>query len=75
MARKPTSEELEQRAKELENEAVERKGAGERERQYIRELGFLSRRAMEFIQLPSEEDMYGLCFVLPCRWQRRGGQK
>jgi len=39
-------------------EITERKLAEEREKEYIRDLTFLSRTAMEFVSLPLEDDIY-----------------
>ena len=58
MAKKPTYGELEQRVKELEKEAVDRKRAEDKEKQYIRELEFLSKTATEFVELSLEENIY-----------------
>jgi len=58
MAKKPTYRELEQRAKELEKEALKPKQAEDKEKQYIRELEFLSKTATEFVELSLEENIY-----------------
>ncbi len=58
MAKKPTYEELEKRVKELEKEALERKQAEDKEKQYICELEFLSKTATEFVELSLEENIY-----------------
>jgi PAS domain S-box-containing protein len=58
MAKKPTYEELEKRVKELEKEALEHKQAEDKEKQYIRELEFLSKTATEFVELSLEENIY-----------------
>jgi PAS domain S-box-containing protein len=60
MAGKPTYEELQRRVEELEREMADRKGDGDSPGKYTRDLGFLSRTATEFIEVPIEESIYQL---------------
>jgi PAS domain S-box-containing protein len=58
VARKATYGGLEGRAKEFEQAVATPKGFDEKWQEYTEDLEFLSRTAMEFVELPSEENIY-----------------
>ena len=60
MTGKPTYEDLKKRVEELERKIADRKRDNDMHQKYTRDLEFLSRTSMEFVEFPLEEDVYQL---------------